>query len=149
MTTVLVRFLASLVALGWFFVGRGGATAFLIQLEDDDPATDLATRSTRTGIHHNEQQPQRRQLRPRTIDPATGFNFTGGINTEQEPSHSNATRINDDDEGAPSLRKHIVNGYTVNQATNRYPYTVLLYRNDFDRFYCGGSLIAPDIVSYD
>ena len=120
--------------------GLPGAAAFLIRLEDEETTTASATRT---------KPPQRRQLRPRTIDPVNnisneGFQFTGGVNAAEEndapPPQNNITE---------DLRKHIVNGYTVNQATNRYPYTVLLYRNDFDRFYCGGSLIAPDIVSYD
>ena len=143
MPKVLFRFLAVVLGYGCcscFLVGRGGATAFLIQMEDEDIATDSATSA-------------RRQLRPRTIAPVLttrnrGFNFTGGVNAAEDNNHRthplNATLVPDSD-----LRKHIVNGYTVNQATNRYPYTVLLYRNDFDRFYCGGSLIAPDIVSLE
>ena len=141
MATVLVLWLP-LVVLCYGYCGGAvffvlpGAAAFLIRLEDEEETTTAsATRTT---------PPQRRQLRPLSIHSSNNnnrvYNFTGGINTEQPA---------EDEQGAPSLRKHIVNGYTVNQATNRYPYTVLLYRNDFDRFYCGGSLIAPDIVSYD
>ena len=140
MATVLVLWLP-LVVLCYGYCGGAvffvlpGAAAFLIRLEDEEETTTAsATRTT----------PPQRQLRPLSIHSSNNnnrvYNFTGGINTEQPA---------EDEQGAPSLRKHIVNGYTVNQATNRYPYTVLLYRNDFERFYCGGSLIAPDIVSYD
>jgi len=42
-----------------------------------------------------------------------------------------------------NLEKYIVNG--ENSAIGRYPYNVILLHDDGE-FYCGGSLIAPDIV---